>query len=167
VSHKNVPGISLSTGSLGGGIAVANGVITANLVDNIHEKVFVIVGDGECNEGSIWESVLYAGAKNLKNLIVIVDRNRLQGCGDTESIVPTKDLAIKFESFNWKAIIVDGHNHEQLLQAFLTENDGPLCIVANTIKGKGVSFMENNNLWHYRNVDDTTYAKAIDEQDSK
>jgi transketolase len=167
VSHKNVPGISLSTGSLGGGIAVANGVVTANIVDNTDEKVFVIVGDGECNEGSIWESVLYAGAKNLKNLIVIVDRNNLQGCGDTESIIPTKDLAAKFESFDWHTVVVDGHDHEQLLQAFLMDNDGPLCIVANTIKGKGVSFMENVNLWHYRNVDDITYAEAINEQDSE
>ncbi len=166
VSHKNVPGISLSTGSLGGGIAVANGVITANIVDNISEKVFVIIGDGECNEGSIWESVLYAGAKNLNNLIVIIDRNKLQGCGDTESIVPTKDLANKFESFNWKTVVVDGHDHKQLLQAFGVKSDGPLCIVANTIKGKGVSFMENNNLWHYRNVDDITYTQAINEQDS-
>lgn len=163
VSHKNVPGVSLSTGSLGGGIAVANGIALANQIDMINDKIFVIVGDGECNEGSIWESVLYAGAKNLKNLIVIIDRNKLQGCGDTESIVPTKDLAKKFASFNWKTVVVDGHNHEQLLQAFLIESGGPLCVVANTIKGKGISFMENNNLWHYRNVNDETYAQALQE----
>ncbi|MFN8769236.1 MAG: transketolase [Neisseriaceae bacterium] len=163
ISHKNVPGVSLSTGSLGGGIAVANGVALANKINGITEKIYVIVGDGECEEGSIWESVLFASHHKLKNIVVIVDRNGLQGCGTDKEIMDLDDIGGKFASFGWEVIESDGHNFNQLKQALDFKTEKPKCIVANTTKGKGVKFMENNNLWHYKNVNDDHYQIALNE----
>lgn len=166
ISHKNVPGVHLSTGSLGGGIAVANGVLLANRINNINDRAFVIVGDGECQEGSIWESVLFAATYNLSNLVVFIDRNKLQGCGKTEDILKLDNLEDKFKSFGWNAIEINGHDHSAIENTLLAENNiKPLCIIANTTKGKGVSFMENNNLWHYKNLDNNSYDEFIKELD--
>ncbi|MBY0380183.1 MAG: transketolase [Burkholderiales bacterium] len=162
VSHKGVNGVYLSTGSLGGGISVANGVALSNKINKIHNnKVYVIVGDGECGEGSIWEGALFAGHHKLKDVTVVVDRNRLQGCGSDREIMDLGDLAKKFSEFGWHCINIDGHDYKQLKQAFDYEVDKPKCIIANTTKGKGIKFMENNNLWHYRNVTVEDYAVAL------
>lgn len=163
VSHKKVPGVHLSTGSLGGGIAVANGVALANQISGSIEKTYVIVGDGECQEGSIWEAVIFASHHQLKSIVVIIDRNGLQGCGTDEEIMSLGDIGEKFLSFGWAVFNSDGHNFEQLKQALDSVTDKPKCIVAHTTKGKGVKFMENNNLWHYKNVTDNDYQIAINE----
>lgn len=164
VSHKNVPGVHLSTGSLGGGIAVANGVALANRFNQNHDKVYVIIGDGECEEGSIWESVLFAGHHQLNQLRVIIDRNYLQGCGSDKEIMSLGNLGKKFAEFGWHVIEIDGHNYAEIDKALSEESSShPICIVAHTTKGKGVSFMENNNLWHYKNVESADYELALTE----
>jgi transketolase len=161
ISHKNVPGVSLSTGSLGGGIAVANGVALANKINKTPESLYIIVGDGECGEGSIWEAALFAAHHKLNDITVIVDRNRLQGCGHDKDIMDLGDIGTKFLSFGWDSISIDGHNLEQLNEAFKSKTTKPKCIIANTVKGKGVNFMENNNLWHYKNVIQEDYELAL------
>jgi transketolase len=162
VSHKGVPGVCLSTGSLGGGISVANGIALANLINkNYDNKIYVVVGDGECEEGSIWEGVLFAGQHKLSDITVIVDRNKLQGCGTDKEIMDLGNIGKKFIEFGWHAININGHNYEQLKHSFDYKSDMPKCIVANTTKGKGVKFMENNNLWHYRNVTAEDYNIAL------
>lgn len=161
ISHKQVPGVHLSTGSLGGGIAVANGVALANKLNGNNDYVYVIVGDGECEEGSIWEAALFAGHHQLNYLTVIVDRNYLQGCGFDKEIIHLGDLGKKFAEFGWQVVDIDGHCYEEIDRALSLSSDKPRCIVANTTKGKGVSFMENNNLWHYRNVAQSDYELAL------
>ncbi len=163
VSHKNVPGVTLSTGSLGGGIAVANGICLANKINNIDSKVYVIVGDGEIQEGSIWESVLFAAHHKLDNLILFIDRNRLQGCGSDSDILNLDNIQNKFIAFNWETIEINGHNHDEIINALTMNTTKPLCIIANTIKGKGISFMEHNNLWHYKNIQEDNYKEATKE----
>lgn len=161
VSHKKVPGVYLSTGSLGGGISVANGICLANKINQVAQKIYVIIGDGECNEGSIWEGALFAAHHKLNNLVVVIDRNRLQGCGTDSEIINLGNLLLKWHSFGWHAVEVNGHNYSALDQALNIVSDLPLCIIANTTKGKGASFMEHNNLWHYRNVAAEDYNKAL------
>jgi transketolase len=164
VSHKGVPGVYLSTGSLGGGISVGNGIALANKMNHTtNNKVYVIVGDGECGEGSIWEGALFAGHHQLSDVTVIVDRNRLQGCGMDSQIMDLGDLGSKFSQFGWHSIDIDGHDFNQLTAAFEVVTHKPKCIIANTTKGKGVKFMENNNLWHYRNVNADDYALALED----
>ena len=161
VSHKNVPGIYLSTGSLGGGVSVASGIALANKLDGNNENVYTIIGDGECGEGSIWEGALFAAHHKLNNLTVIIDRNFLQGCGTDKDILSLDSLSNKWRSFNWHVLEVDGHNYTELTNALKSINDLPRCIIANTVKGSGFSFMENNNLWHYRNISEDDYKQAL------
>jgi transketolase len=163
VSHKNVPGITLSTGSLGGGIAVANGICLANKINNINWKTYVIVGDGEIQEGSIWESILFAAHHKLNNLILIIDRNKLQGCGNDFDILNLNNIQSKLLAFNWDTVQINGHNHTEIINALKIEVQKPLCIIADTVKGKGISFMENNNLWHYKNINKSDYEIATKE----
>ncbi len=151
VSHKGIPGVELSTGSLGHGLSVAVGMAYAAKLQGHTYKVVVVMGDGECNEGSIWEASLFAHHHKLDNLIAIVDHNKIQGitfCEDTMSIDP---LWKKFEDFGYQVYNIDGHNHDAIRNAYTAPSNGlPKMIVANTVKGKGVSFMENDNLWHFR-----------------
>ena len=164
VSHKNVPGVEISTGSLGQGVGVAAGIALAGNKDKRNFRTFVIAGDGECNEGSVWEMVLFTYQHKLNKLTLIVDRNRLQGLGATSDILDMLDLKKKFEVFGWNALEIDGHNHNELRRAFAAiDAEKPTCVIANTVKGKGISFMENNNLWHYRDPQGVDYENAIAE----
>jgi transketolase len=153
VSHKGVPGVEFSTGSLGHGLSVGAGMAYGAKKDQKHHNVFVILGDGECDEGSVWEAALMANHYKLNNLVAIIDHNKMQSldfCENTMSLAPFPD---KWKAFGWNVLDIDGHDHDALREAYdnatLSEVK-PTVIIANTIKGKGISFMENNILWHYR-----------------
>jgi len=164
VSHKGIPGVEFSTGSLGHGLPVSCGMALAAKINKDKHKVFVLMSDGECDEGSNWEAILFASHHKLDNLVAIVDRNKLQSISSTEDTLKLEPFVEKWEAFGWHVIEVDGHNHQQLKNACISKEDGkPLCIVANTIKGKGVSFMENKVLWHYRSPQNEEYEAALKE----
>jgi transketolase len=153
VSHKKVPGIEFSTGSLGHGLSVGAGLACGAKINGSNEKIIVILGDGECDEGSIWEAALISNHFKLNNLIAIIDYNKMQSLDFVENTISLAPLDKKWSSFGWKVISIDGHNHDQIKDAFkkaFNSDNRPYLIIANTIKGKGVSFMENNILWHYR-----------------
>lgn len=157
VSH-HMPGIDLSTGSLGHGLSVGAGMAYAMKKDGrIDQRVYVVVGDGECNEGSVWESALYANHFRLNNLVAIVDHNQMQSLDFNENTLELEDFASKWKAFGWNVIEIDGNNHEELKKAFAQveilsnqEPHKPSVIIANTIKGFGVPFMQHDILWHYR-----------------
>lgn len=165
VSHKGVPGVELSTGSLGHGVCVAVGMAFAAKRSCKKHRVYAIVGDGECDEGAVWETALFAQQYRLGNLTVVVDHNKMQAMGTCEAVMNLGDLAEKWKAFGWHVISVeDGNNHDQLRNALQsTDDELPTCIIANTVKGKGVSFMENNLLWHYRDPQGDAYIKAMQE----
>lgn len=165
VSHKGVPGVELSTGSLGHGIAVACGMAMAAKMEGKSYHVYTLVGDGECNEGSVWETALTANQYELDNFTIIVDRNGMQAMGKCEELLRMEPLADKWRSFGWTTVeVADGNDHAQLRKAFSIEhNRKPKCIIAKTVKGKGVSFMENELLWHYRDPQGEFYERAIAE----
>ena len=152
VSHKGVPGVEFSTGSLGHGLSVAAGMAYAAKKDHKSHRVFVIMGDGECDEGSVWEAALVANHYDLDNLVAIIDRNRMQSLDYTVNTITLEPFADKWRAFGWNVIQVDGHDHDQLRAAFEASKSaaGPSVIIAETVKGKGISFMENDILWHYR-----------------
>lgn len=166
VSHKNVPGVEVSTGSLGHGLPIGTGMALAAKIKHESFRVFVILGDGECDEGAIWEAALFAHQFKLNNLIAIVDHNKYQSmktCEETLSLEPLED---KWKSFGWSVLRVNGHDHEDLKQALHNpqeKNERPLCVIADTIKGKGISFMENEILWHYRAPQGEFYDRAVAE----
>ena len=164
VNSHQVPGVEFSTGSLGHGLPVAAGMAYSLKMRKNPARVIVIMGDGECDEGAVWEAALFAAAHHLDNLTVIIDRNRIQALGNTEDIMPLEPLAGKWQAFNWYTLQTDGHDHIRLLEA-LKENlpDKPKCIIADTVKGKGVSFMENQLLWHYRTPDGEQLFRALNE----
>lgn len=146
-----VPGVEASTGALGHGLSFAIGIAYAHKMDKKDNHVYVILGDGECQEGSIWEGALSAPTLELDNLTVIVDHNKLQAMDELENIVHMKPFADKWKAFGWNVVEIDGHNCAEIREALLLrENGKPTLVVANTIKGKGVSFMENVPIWHYR-----------------
>lgn len=165
VSHKNVTGVEISTGSLGHGIGVACGMALNGKLKKLPYKVYVILGDGECNEGSVWEAAMFAVQYKLNNLTVIIDANGMQAMGKCSDVIDMEPMADKWRTFNWNVIEVkDGHNHNELKQAFMiSSKDKPKVIIARTVKGKGVSFMENNILWHYRDPQGELYEQALKE----
>ena len=165
VSHKNVPGVEISTGSLGHGIGVACGMALNAKLKKLPYKVYVILGDGECNEGSVWEAAMFAAQYKLNNLTVIIDANGMQAMGKCSDVIDMEPMADKWRTFNWNVIEVkDGHNHNDLKQAFMADTENmPKVIIARTVKGKGVSFMENNILWHYRDPQGEFYKQALKE----
>ena len=165
ISHKEVPGVEISTGSLGQGVCVACGMAIAAKRKHETHKVYAIVGDGECDEGSVWEMALLAAQQKLDNFTVIVDRNYHQAMGRIESVVNTEPFADKWRAFGWHVINVDdGNSHEQLKFAFDENSCGkPKVIIAKTVKGKGVSFMEDNLLWHYRDPQGDDFENALKE----
>lgn len=164
ISHKNVAGVEFSTGSLGHGVCVASGIALAGKLDNKKYHVYAIVGDGECEEGSIWEMALFASHNKLDNFTIIVDHNKIQAMGNCNTEIGLRDLEQKWKSFGFRVIECDGHSHIALREALLTKELGkPLCIIAHTIKGKGVSFMENNLIWHYRDPQGEAYEDALKE----
>ncbi len=156
---KGVAGIEMSAGSLGHGSCVACGMAYAKKLRGYTGKVYVLMGDGECNEGSVWESAMFAARFGLSNLIMIVDRNHLQAYGRDEQVLDMRNLADKFRSFGCNSITVDGHDYKKLEETFncaCCDSLGkPTVIIAETIKGKGVSFMENKLEWHFKSPDDT------------
>ena len=146
-----MPGVEMSTGSLGHGLSVGVGRALAAKIDNQNYLTFVMMGDGENQEGSIWEAAMSASNYNLDNLIGIVDRNNIQQCGFTEDIMAIHSLKHKWESFGWSVCEIDGHNMQEILETFSQipfNRNKPSLIISNTIKGKGISFMENDNKWH-------------------
>lgn len=165
ISHKHVPGIEITTGSLGHGVCVACGMALNAKLKNLDYKVFAIVGDGECNEGSVWETVMLAKQYKLNNFTVVVDVNGMQAMGDTKTVIDMEPLTDKWHAFGWYVVDVkDGHDHNALKQAFLEDSNGlPKVILARTIKGKGISFMENQLLWHYRDPQGEFYEQALKE----
>tara|TARA_B100000989_G_scaffold297985_1_gene285562 strand:- start:593 stop:1411 length:819 start_codon:yes stop_codon:yes gene_type:complete len=164
VSHKGIPGVELSTGSLGHGLSVSAGMALAAKIDNRNNNVYVLMSDGECDEGSVWEAALFAQHHKLDNLVAIIDRNKYQSIYSTEDTLSLEPFVDKWQSFGWNVVNTDGHNHQELLDAFNSKiSNKPLCIIAETIKGKGVSFMENNILWHYRSPQGKEYDAAIAE----
>jgi transketolase len=153
VSHKSVPGVEFSTGSLGHGLSVAVGMALAAKKDGKKHNVFAIIGDGECDEGAVWEAALVANHFKLNNLVTIVDHNKMQSLDFCENTIALSPFIDKWKAFGWNVIDTDGHNHDELRNSFLqakSTTGKPTIIIANTIKGKGISFMENNILWHYR-----------------
>jgi len=157
-------GLEFASGSLSLGFGHAVGVALACKRKGLKNMVYAIIGDGELNEGMIWESLMFAAAKGLNNLVVIIDHNHMQACGSTTEILDTGELKPKFEAFGFSTQICDGHDVVSLENAFLNiEDDKPSAIIAETVKGKGVSFMENKAKWHYCPIDEKKYNKALAE----
>ena len=149
-----IPGAEIVSGSLGHGLGIGAGLALGAKMDGQDRFVFTLLGDGECNEGSIWEAAMFASHHRLDNLVAIVDRNHLGATDFTEKFLSLEPLALRWQSFGWDVVTVDGHSLSQLLEAFSNvkrrSSQQPLVIIANTIKGKGVSFMEGSPLWHHR-----------------
>lgn len=153
VSHKGIPGVEISTGSLGHGVCMAAGIALNAKLENKDYCTFAIVGDGECDEGSVWEMALFANQFKLNKLVVIVDSNKMQSLDYCENTLALAPFAEKWKAFGWNVIDIDGHNHDEIRDALTrakNSEDKPTVIIANTVKGKGISFMEFNILWHYR-----------------
>lgn len=151
VSHK-VNGVELSTGALGHGLSVATGIAYSFKLNKKPNQVYVVIGDGECNEGQVWEAIMLAVQLKLDNLHIIVDRNSMQALGYSKDIIDLNKIEEKFKVFGCNVESCDGHNFYKMFYALQVQKKGiPTVIIAQTIKGKGVSFMENKLLWHYRN----------------
>lgn len=166
VSHIGIPGVELSTGSLGHGLSVGTGMAYAAKIDKKNFRVFVLLSDGECDEGSNWEAILFAAHHRLANLIAIVDYNKIQSLAPVAETLGLEPFAAKWQAFGWQVKEVDGHDHDQLLASLdiWSEPDyPPTCVIAHTIKGKGVSFMENTVLWHYRSPQGEEFQAAMAE----
>lgn len=167
LSDAHVPGLDVTSGSLGHGLSVGVGLAFAAKRDETGQRVFAIVGDGELNEGPIWEAAMFAAHHDLSNLVVIVDENGHQAMGTTDEIIRLGNIAEKFRAFGFDAVDVDGHDMEALDTALETAiadpSPRPRAIVAHTVKGHGVSFMADDNRWHYTRLDDATYAAALEE----
>lgn len=164
-ARYNLEGVEASTGSLGQGLSMASGIALALKLDKNSAKVYVLMGDGEMQEGSVWEALMAISHRKLDNIIVIVDRNRLQIDGCCDDVKSLGDLDKKLEAFGFDVQIVDGHSEEELIKALnLAKNAGrPAAVIANTIKGKGVSFMENNAGWHGKAPKDSELQAAMEE----
>ena len=163
---RGLPGTEASTGSLGHGSPIACGIALAGKRDSRNYRVFVLLGDGECDEGSVWESVLFAPHHKLDNLIAIIDYNKIQSFGNTKDILDLNPFAEKWRAFGWAVREIDGHDLEQIEDALTSvpfETGRPSCIIAHTVKGKGVSFMEGKLTWHYQNPDDEQLCQALAE----
>ena len=161
---KNIPGVDMSTGSLGQGLSCANGMALASKLNKQGVRVYCLVGDGEIEEGQIWEAAMSAAHYKLDNLCLIVDNNNLQIDGTIEEVMNSRPIEKKFESFGFNTINVDGHNMEKLINAFNSaklEKGKPTAIICKTIKGKGVSFMENQVGWHGKAPNEEQYKQAI------
>ena len=165
-SHKGIPGVEVSTGSLGHGLNLATGMALAAKIDQKKHRIFTLLSDGECDEGSTWEAVLFSAHHRLDNLIVIIDYNKIQSLGAVADTLELEPFADKWRSFGWQVQEVDGHNHHQLqseLSSVPLEPECPSVIICHTVKGKGVSFMENTVLWHYRIPKGDEYVTALKE----
>jgi len=158
-----VPGVEASAGSLGHGLSIGVGMAVANRQSHNPGRVFVLLGDGECNEGSVWEGVMLAGTMQLPNLTAIIDYNKLQSFGRTNEVINQANMAERWRAFGWDTCEVDGHDTEALEKVFSAPQNGPRAVIAHTVKGKGVSFMEDRLEWHYKSPNDEQYEQAIKE----
>jgi transketolase len=161
---QETPGVDMSSGSLGQGISAAVGMALAAKIDQKDYRVYTLLGDGEIQEGQVWEAAMFAGAHHLDNFVAIIDNNGLQIDGKVEDVCSVYPIDKKFEAFNFEAINVDGHNFDELRAAFqkARETKGkPTAIIMKTVKGKGVSFMENNAGWHGKAPNDEEYQIAM------
>jgi transketolase len=166
VSSKGVPGVELSTGSLGHGLGVGVGMALQLRRLGGSQRTFVLLSDGECDEGSVWEAALFAAHHRLGHLCAIIDFNKLQSLAPVAETIALEPFGAKWRSFGWRVLRIDGHDHAALREALASESSGdgrPLCIIADTVKGKGVSFMENQVLWHYRAPAGEEFAAAMRE----
>ena len=166
VSHKGIPGVEFSTGSLGHGLGVGAGMASQLKRLGGKQRVFVVLSDGECDEGSNWEAILFAAHRKLDNLIAIVDYNKMQSLGAISETLGLEPFAEKWRAFNWTVRQVNGHDHSDLHNALANlplEVGRPTVIIADTLKGKGVSFMEGAVLWHYRSPQGEEFAAAMAE----
>ena len=163
---RGIPGIEVSSGSLGHGLSIAAGMALAGKRDNASYRVFAVLSDGECDAGSTWEAAMFSAHHNLHNLVAIIDYNKIQALGHTKNIVDLEPFKDKWEAFGWAVREIDGHDIGQItstLENIPFEANRPSCVIAHTIKGKGVSFMEDDVLWHYRNPQGDEYEKALKE----
>lgn len=158
-----VPGIESSAGSLGHGLSIGLGMALANRIDQNEGHIYILLGDGECNEGSIWEAVMLASTITVTNLTVIVDYNKLQSLGRTNEVINQKNMAKRWEAFGWDVFEVDGHDLDELERVFKIRVTGPKVVIAHTVKGKGVSFMEDRLEWHYKSPNAQQYISALEE----
>lgn len=163
VSSYKVPGVEFSTGSLGHGLPVACGMAFALRREKNPGRVFVILSDGEMDEGTTWEAALLANQHKLSNLTVVVDYNKIQSFGRVDDVLKLDPLADKWRAFGWEAMEADGHDHGALCAALTRAHEGPLVVIAHTVKGKGVSFMQDKLEWHYRPPREDEYAAAVAE----
>ncbi len=166
VSHKKIPGVELSTGSLGHGLNVGVGMAKAAKLNNKLHKIVVLLSDGECDEGTVWEAAMFSSHHKLNNLVAVIDYNKIQSLDSTENTLGLEPFKSKWESFGWEVLRIDGHNHSAITKAFKTlptSKNKPIVILADTIKGKGVSFMENSVLWHYRSPQGEEFENAMKE----
>lgn len=165
---NGVKGVEMSAGSLGHGANIGAGMAYAKRVQNLQGNVYVLMGDGECNEGSVWEAAMFAAKFQLSNLVLIVDRNRLQSYGSDIEVMDMGNMAEKFRAFGCNVLEIDGHDYNQIYRALMTgvsRNPAkPTVIVANTIKGKGASFMENRLEWHFKSPNETQLELILKEQ---
>lgn len=163
VSHKGIPGVEFSTGSLGHGLSVAAGMSYAAKLKKEDFNVYAILSDGELDEGSNWEAILFSAHHKLNNLSIFIDYNKLQSIKTTEETLGLEPLKEKMTSFGLETVEVDGHDHSQIRQAIDQESEKTKCIIAHTTKGKGVSFMENKVVWHYKSPSEDELNIAISE----
>lgn len=167
---KKIPGVDMTTGSLGQGLSAAVGMAISGKMDKKDYKVYCILGDGEIEEGQIWEAAMSANKYKLDNLCVIVDNNNLQIDGTIEEVMSPYPIDEKFRSFGFEIIKIDGHNIQEIIDAFdVAKNikDKPVCIIAKTVKGKGISFMENQVGWHGKAPNEEQYKLAVEELNKK
>ena len=165
LADAHVPGVEATTGSLGHGLSVGVGLALGAKLGGRDQLCYALVGDGELNEGTIWEAALFANQFKLDNLIVIVDANGFQAMGRTDEVIGLGDIQAKFESFGFDAATIDGHDEFAIDRTYeqyrASKNGRPKAIIANTVKGKGVPFMENDNIWHYTRLNAETFNAAI------
>lgn len=166
VSHRGVPGVELSTGSLGHGLSVGAGMAYGAKLDGLPQRAFVLLSDGECDEGSTWEAAMFASHHRLDNLVAIVDYNKIQSLGLVSETLTLEPFGEKWKAFGWSVIEIDGHDHNTLyasLSVVPRVAGKPTCVIAHTVKGKGVSFMERSVLWHYRTPRGSEFDEALNE----
>ena len=168
VTHGGIPGVEVSTGALGHGLSIACGMAFAGRRDRRRFRVFALLSDGECDEGATWEAALLAGHHRLETLVAIIDYNKIQSLGTVKEVLDLAPLAQKWKAFGWAVREIDGHDVAEIrgaLSDIPLDPTRPTCLVAHTVKGKGVSFMENDLLWHYRAPDAAEVARALAELD--
>lgn len=166
VTRKGVPGIEVSTGSLGHGLPIGSGFALAAKRSGLGHRIFVVLSDGECDEGSVWESAMFAAHHKLDNLTAVIDYNKIQSFGRVDETMGLEPLADKWTAFGWHAVEVDGHDPNALEAALSQHGPGlPVMVIAHTTKGRGVSFMEDRLEWHYRSLSDDLLEQALKEVD--